>query len=624
MDAHTPEDQPPPEDSPRSETEAPVAPRRSRWGGTEATGQPVAVVAGSAEGRRNLLLVLALVLGVVVFGFALRSIIPRAPIAELELQGRLALLPFVDSTGDRADAWVEEGLAELAAEALERSPGVKVVPLERLRREVAARGLTSIDGTARERLRRLALAAGADQVVDAAIRRVVRGGALTGDDGQGPPYALSFSIFDASGEVAAGEVEGANALEAADLLVYSLVRGLADAGEPVRIRRLFARDSFLDRLYAMGQVELRNAGPAAARPYFEIALRGRPYFLHAKLALLVCERREGRLARARELAYEVLEEAEARGDVHLRARTLEELGFLAALEGQVAGAEEYYEQAAAERERMGDLNGLGRVLGETARLALGRGDRVAAAEHLEDMLRLQAGLGDVLGQIDSRLELGSLRLALDEPEVADDHLNEARNLARGIEDRFTEMRAVASLGEVAWRQGELELAAERWNEALGFYVQRGDRPRQLLLRRNLASYYLRRLQLEGAEEQLHEALALAKELDNEPAEAHASLHLAWVMLKSGYPFQARPHLDRALALDRWLAEERVGLQRVIAWSAYEEGNYRLAVETQGQVNDPESASRRTNDAAFLAVYRRALEVGERLPLPGEEGYDAPT
>jgi tetratricopeptide (TPR) repeat protein len=561
-----------------------------------------------------------MILGVGVLAFALRAIVPRPPIAALDLDGRLALLPLVNSTGDRADFWVEEGLTELAAEALRRTPGVGMVPLARLRREVVARGLDGTDGASRERLRRLALAAGADLVVEGEIRHASRGGAGAENNGQGIPYALSFRVFDADGQTAAGEVEGPTALAVADLLIFSLVRGLPNAGEPVRISRLFARDPFLDRLYAMGLVKLSAVGAAAARPFFEIALEGRPYFLQAKLALLECARREGDLAQARALAYEVLEEAEARGEAHLRARTLEELGLLAALEGNVKAAEDYYQQAAAAYNRLEDESALAEVLGEAARLALGGGDRASAAGLFEEMLVLQDGLGDILGQIDSHIELGSLRLALAELESASEHLGVARDLARGLEDRFTEMRAVASLGEVAWREGELVLAEERWSEALAFYQQRDDGPRQLLLRQNLASFYLRRLRLEEAEEQLLEALAMATKLGNEPAEAHASLHLAWVMLKSGYPFQARPHLDRALALDRWLAEERVGLQRVIAWSAYEEGNYRLAVETQEQVREQGSPNSRSSDDAFLEVFHRSLEEGTRFPLPGEAGY----
>jgi tetratricopeptide (TPR) repeat protein len=128
--------------------------------------------------------------------------------------------------------------------------------------------------------------------------------------------------------------------------------------------------------------------------------------------------------------------------------------------------------------------------------------------------------------------------------------------------------------------------------------------------------------LEAAEDHLLEVLVLAPMQGDEAAEAQASLQMAWVLLKGGYPFQARPHLDRALALDRWLGEERIGLQRVIAWCAYEEGNYRLAFDVQRQVVAEVGArsSGPHQDGAFLEVFRQALEEGQRLPVPGEEGY----
>ena len=596
----------------------------NRWGsdsGTPAEEAPSRLPAEKGDRRRGILQVVGILAVILAVGFGLRSIVPKPAIADLELSGRLALLPLVDATGDRADAWVEEGLAELAFEALGRSPGVEVVPLARLWREVRARGLEGIDEASRERLRRLALATGADLVVDAEIGRLTRGGAAAGDDG--PDYRINFRVFDDSGEVSAGEVEGTSALAAADLLVFSLVRGLREAGEPMRLPRLFTRDAFLDRLYAMGRVELRSAGPEASRPYFDIVLRGRPYFLHARLALAECERRQGRLTEAGELALAVLEESEARGDSWIQARVLGELGRLAAIEGNVDLAANYFVDAAEVYDRRGDRAGRAKMLVESARLALGREAREEAAEFLGNALRLQNDLGDILGQIDSRLELGSLFLAGADLAAAEEHLGAARDLARGLEDRYTEMRALASLGEVAWRGGDLDQAEARWQEALAFYDQRGDKARSQLLHRNLASLYLRRVELAEAEGELLETLALATELGNESEMALASLHLSWVLLKRGYPFQARPHLDRALTLDRWLEDERVGLQRVIAWSAYEDGNFRLAVSTQEQVVTGSTGRWVDSDESFLVVYRRALDLGERLPVPGADGYVAP-
>ena len=100
-------------------------------------------------------------------------------------------------------------------------------------------------------------------------------------------------------------------------------------------------------------------------------------------------------------------------------------------------------------------------------------------------------------------------------------------------------------------------------------------------------------------------------------EALAAMRLTWVHLRRGYPFLARNHLERALALDENLREP-LTLQRLIAWLAYEEGNYRLAIDTLSAVKRQAGEAWRAQDQEFLDVFVRAGEAGERLPLPGDD------
>ena len=127
--------------------------------------------------------------------------------------------------------------------------------------------------------------------------------------------------------------------------------------------------------------------------------------------------------------------------------------------------------------------------------------------------------------------------------------------------------------------------------------------------------------LKAAEDRFHDLRELAVELGDGSYEARASLSLAWLMLRGGYPYQAKPHLDRALELDRHL-DDRVLLQVVIAWFAYEQGNFRLAVRTQQELKQQKPEIWRPLDEEFLQVYRRALAAGERFPVPGEREYRA--
>jgi len=181
---------------------------------------------------------------------------------------------------------------------------------------------------------------------------------------------------------------------------------------------------------------------------------------------------------------------------------------------------------------------------------------------------------------------------------------------------------VTHLGELARARGELDQAEELWLQALAFYEQRGDRAHQLLLTRNVAETLVGRGDLEAAEERFRDLLDLARELGDEPLEARASLELTRILLRQGYPRQARTHLDRALELDR-LLDDRAELQRLIAWFAYEQGNYQLAVDTQTAVRRQAGESWQEADDQFLRVFARALQENRRLPLPGEEDWVEP-
>ncbi len=556
----------------------------------------------------------AVVLGGVALAVSTRFATRPASL-DLEGRGRVAVLPLVNATGDRADDWVAVGLAEMISETLARSPGVEVVAGERLRRELGSRGLELGDPADRERGRELARALGGELVVDATLRR--QGGpARSGEE----PYRLHFRLFDAGGEVAGAELRGADPLAVADRLAASLARGLASDAAPPSMARLFSRSPFADRLYGMGLHQLRTSGAAAAAPYFEIALGIRPRFLQARARLGECRRELGDADASRSLALAVLDDAQARGERRWQVWSFRALGRLAAFEGRFDEAQEHYSRAFSITLEHGDPAVRGELLFELARLALARGETARAEELFIEILELRQHLGDRLGEVDVLLEIGSLFLGSGDLDGAGQVLDRARQLAAGLDDLWAEMRAVASLGEVARRRGDHGAAGELWRQALAFYDQRGDRPRQLLLTRNLAEVLLLGSDFEPAEDLLHRLIDLAAERQEPAFEAWASLRLTWILLRTGYPRQARPHLDRALALDRHLADDRFELQKVIAWFAYEQGNYRLAVDTQREAKRQAGDGWSTWEEGFLQAFEKALTNGRRQPLPGEDDY----
>lgn len=142
----------------------------------------------------------------------------------------------------------------MIAEALEKTPGVRVVPPERLRKAIELRGLDPGDEGSRERIRELAAALGGELVLDATLRERGRGLLASSIE---DPFLLEFRFLGDGEELGGGVLEGPGPLAAVDRLAYSAARGLASGSEPVRMSAVFSRDLFR-------RPSLRHGSPGAA------------------------------------------------------------------------------------------------------------------------------------------------------------------------------------------------------------------------------------------------------------------------------------------------------------------------------------------------------------------------
>lgn len=528
------------------------------------------------------------------------------PVLELEVSGRLAVLPVV-TDGARGEGWLSWGLAALIHEGLAANDPIQAVRIDRLYDVLAERELADAV-TERQRQRQLARALGAQTVLDIVHQPA------------GDRVALVLEVSRPGEAAGRQRFEGGDALEACSRLVAAVADAMLAGGASVPLDEVLSDDAFARRLYGEGVEQTLSAGAAAGRRYFEIALRHRPDFFLARLRLADVLRRLGDLEPARAIAEELLTQTQSRGQRVGQARAYRALGLISAVDGDAAVAAEHYRQALRlEIQRDAPL-AQADAIGAQAQLALASGYPDKAQELFAEVLQLRQQAGDRLGQIDALVRLSSLAIRRGELPAADNLLRDARAMAQDLSDVWEERRIAASLGEVAWRQGDAATAADEWEQALTFYRRRGDVSRQLLLSRNLARARAATGDLEAAEDLTHEQLELANG-ENRPAlEADAALRLALLQLRQGYPSQAKLHLDRALELDGHLAE-RSELQRAIAWMAYEQGHFELAVSTQQKL--PRSAEGKLSDydASFLAVFRRARAAGRRMPLPHEAGYE---
>lgn len=537
--------------------------------------------------------------------------------AELGLaRARIAVLPFA-GTPRPADAWLGWGLATIVSETLGRTAGIEVLPPDRLRQVLAQRGLELTGAGAREKARSLAVAAGAGLVVDGHFSRRDEGG-----------FRLRFELVDAAGQVVhQDELSGEEPLPLAAQLIEALAGGMAADLETVKLSAVFGEDAFLTRLYGEGIQQLAQPGAgdrraAAARPYFEILLRNDPTYTRAKGRLVDCLRELGELAEARRLAEQLLQETLPRGELDLQVSTFRSLGMIDAVEGdEVAAAEQLrlaHRAALARQDRGGELQ----LLGDLVRLALARGDRNRAEELLVEMVQVQQAQHDRLGEADSLLQIGSLYLAGGDLDGAAKVLEESQQLVAAAGDLWGVQRVSASLGDIAWRRGDVVAAAEHWEKSLEFYRRQKDNQRILMMTRNLGEAQIRAGRYAQAEKLVVELRELAGQLGDRTSEGEACVSQAWLQLRLGFPFQAREPLECALARDTNLADRR-RLRQAIAWLAYEDGQYDLALRGWSELKNSSGGAWSAEEEAFLQAFTAARENGQRAPLPGEAAYQSP-
>ncbi|MEO1085684.1 MAG: hypothetical protein AAFY88_15700, partial [Acidobacteriota bacterium] len=336
-----------------------------------------------------------LAVGGIALTLSTRFVDEAAPVLELDIQGRLAILP-VTTDGARGEDWIGWGLATLIYEGLVANDPIQAVRPDRLYGVMAERELAG-GSRERQRQRQLARALGAESVLDIAHERVGDGVALVLEVHRGEGAAAGRQRF-----------EGDDVLEATARLVAAAGNSLLAGGQPVPLEEILSDDDFTRRLYGEGVERTLTSGAAAGRPYFEIALRHRPEFALARLRLVGVLRQLGELESARSLAEELLQQTQARGLRGAQARAYRALGLIAAVDGDVAAAAEHYRQALRlEIQRAAPLAQADAV-GAQAQLASASGEPEKAQELFSEVLQVRQQAGDRLGQIDALVRLSSL------------------------------------------------------------------------------------------------------------------------------------------------------------------------------------------------------------------------
>lgn len=573
------------------------------------------------ESSRSKMRLLGTVLGVALIVGLVAAVLTvgwTAPEEELDLGGRIgriAVLPVQNNTGEIDQDWVRLALAEMIADTMAETAGVQVVSPERVTALVHSRDLRASDAATRDRLRALVPKLGASLVADFELRRSPRDRSAAHER-----YELNLMVLDdKSTELLSVAAVGPDPVSLAAGLTLRLTGALSGQTRPLPMDRIVAPSPFLGRLYGMGRSVVLEADSAAegcktAQGYFDITLAAQPNFRAAQFQLARCERRLGNLAQARRLYFDVQTAAQNRGLRRRESDCYVELAGLEAAAGETRKGVELARRGLKLATDRGDEAVRLKSLKLLSRLALGHGEDEDALDLYDEMLERQTALGDRLGRAETLVALGNFELARSNHEAAENHLQEALGMVQDVGDLWTETRVLSTLGDLASRRGDPVAALDLWRRAHDFYAQRSETGYQVLLQRNIAETLLAQNDLESAEDAFQDLRELAIEKGDEPVEAMASANIAWILLRRGYPAIAKAHLDRAIALDRQLNNPRM-LQRLIAWYAYEQGNYNLAITTLNAVKRQSGDLWSPVEEEFLKTFIAAREAGERLPLP---------
>ncbi len=564
-------------------------------------------------------------------------LVPDPLLAEDEA-ARLAVLPFVNDTGDASLDWVEIGLMDLVAETVGVSDRLDVVPTRDTLKALEGLEIEHAEGLTPDELERLAAALGVRLLMTTSLKPA------------GAGYRLASTVVDSQGVRREVNAEGPELTAVAGQLAASLNQGLVREERVVQLEERFSSEPEANRMYAIGVQRLNTVGPEVANDYFTVCVDLDPTFVLARFQGAVCLEKAGEWDEAEGQARTVLETAETSGDLGLQAQAIQLIGILANDRGEWDRAQELWSRA-LEVFRSAELStGVARSVNALAVLNFHRGERERAAELYAEALEGARSAGDRLLEGEVLTNLGVLAVAQRDHDAAesryqeaaaifrelghrqregvvemglglmqwqgglldsaDEHLARALELRRTSGDRQGEAVTLHCLGLVQWSRGDLETAAVMVQQSLDAFEALGDRVEASRALGNLGAILQEQGELERALE-IHLGLVpLHQEMGNKPNEAVAHLNIAAIYLLQGRVDDAGVEL----ALARELGDDSPDLLDVEARYHYERGRYRESVRLAEKAREGFGPAWNEKQEARLNAYRHAAETGQKVEL----------
>jgi len=594
-------------------------------------------------------------------------------------RGVVAVLPFVNATGQDSNAWVERGLQTMVTRALAQRGTLDVIAPAEVAKAAAGMGIDRRSRLGDDEARSFTHAFGASVVVAAEIVR------------DGDRFRANLRAYDRAGSVGRQSVASEDPTSLVGAMAGWLGRRMAPGAAVRETAEAFSEDVFANRAYAIGADALERGDALRAQLYFRVGLDRDPGFLMAMLGQSACEEKLLAWDDAARHAGQALAAARARKDrgveadallrlgtiatwhgdfpaanEHLRAalaiaverddrrtqaRCLSDLGRSALRQNRFADAEQFLRESGEIAKAVADRHGQAIVLVNLGMLQWQRGDLALARELFNQGLELNREVHDRIGQLSCLVNLGGLAAAENRLPEAEKAFTTALPFARELGDRNAETVALTNLGTVASFRGDFAAARRQWEEVLAIRRAAKDRPGQAKVLNNLCQLATRERRWDEGLRRGAEALEIRREMKDGRGQALVLVNLGELERRRGRlaeaegDFQESRRLAQEAGDGPTTSDATVGLGNVAvarrAWAeaqrwlvaarqsqpsseaagflearlAYERGDFRRAVEVQAALKTRLGQAWGHEEESLLDVYRRSAESGRRHSLP---------